>query len=273
MPDNKTCFVICPIGDSGTPIRKRSDQVLKHIIEPAAKECGFDALRSDHISATGIITSQVIQHILEDPMVVADLTGSNANVFYELAIRHAIRRPYVQIIDENEPLPFDVAGIRTIPFTHLDLDSAETARKEIVKHILAMADQDTYVESPITVSVDLSSLKRSENSEDRHLGDVLTALSELKEQFSLLKHLVAASSPYILRRDSGVIGPGLAGGTINDDGSISFPKPSPNVNVSAGSGMPIIVGTGMPLVTRQGSVTVVSDVRKRIVGDSIPKEP
>jgi hypothetical protein len=187
MPTKKICFVIAPIGESGSAIRKRSDQVLKYIIKPAAEECGFTTLRADEISETGIITSQVIQHIIEDPMVVADLTSSNANVFYELAIRHAIRRPYVQIMDEAEPLPFDVAGVRTIQFTHRDLESAETARREIVKHIHSMTATDGKVESPITAAVDLSSLMRSQNPQDRHLGEVLVAISELKEQIGLLQ--------------------------------------------------------------------------------------
>ena len=41
-----------------------------------------------------MITSQVLQHVTEDALVVADLTGRNPNVFYELALRHAIRKPF-----------------------------------------------------------------------------------------------------------------------------------------------------------------------------------
>jgi hypothetical protein len=61
------------------------------IVAPAAEACGYDTIRADQIAKPGIITSQVIQHLLDDPLVVADLTGWNPNVFYELAIRHAIR--------------------------------------------------------------------------------------------------------------------------------------------------------------------------------------
>src|SRR4051812_21831551 len=129
----KICFVIAPIGDSGTEIRIRSDKVLKHIIAPAATECGYKSLRADHISEPGIITSQVIQHLVEDPLVIADLTGPNANVFYELAVRHAVRMPVVQIIDAAESIPFDVASSRTIRFDYRDLDSAELAGQEIVR--------------------------------------------------------------------------------------------------------------------------------------------
>ena len=71
--NNNICFVIAPIGEEGTEIRKRSDQVLNHILKPAAKELGFEAMRADQISEPGVITSQIVQHIMEDTIVVADL--------------------------------------------------------------------------------------------------------------------------------------------------------------------------------------------------------
>ena len=111
---DKTCFVIAPIGDPESEIRKRSDQVLKHVIAPAVRQCGYTPLRADHISEPGLISSQVIQHIVNDPLVIADLTGRNPNVFYELALRHALRKPLVQIMKSGEQMPFDVAGTRTI---------------------------------------------------------------------------------------------------------------------------------------------------------------
>jgi len=111
------CFIIAPIGAEGTETRKRSDQVLKHMIEPAASACGFQALRADRISASGTITDQIIQHIIEAPLVIADLSEHNPNVFYELAIRHALRRPYVQMIHKSFlPIPFDLSSTRTVLF-------------------------------------------------------------------------------------------------------------------------------------------------------------
>ncbi len=71
--DDKTCFVIAPIGEAESETRKRSDQVLKHIIRPAAADCGYKAIRADEIDKPGIITSQVIQHVVSDPLVIADL--------------------------------------------------------------------------------------------------------------------------------------------------------------------------------------------------------
>src|SRR5437016_10492301 len=92
--EEKTCFVISPIGDEGSEVRRRSDQVLKHIVRPAARKCGYSSIvRADQMSKPGLITAQVIQCLVNSNLVVADLTGHNPNVFYELAVRHAIRKP------------------------------------------------------------------------------------------------------------------------------------------------------------------------------------
>jgi hypothetical protein len=182
MATEKTCFVIAPIGEPESETRKRSDQILKHIVAPAAKECGYEAMRADHISEPGIITSQVIQHIAEDPLVLADLTDRNPNVFYELAIRHAIKKPLVQIIKKGEAIPFDVAGTRTVHVDHHDLDSVEEAKTEIVKQIKSVEKDASQVDTPISVALDLQLLKHSENPEQRSLADMLQAISELRSR-------------------------------------------------------------------------------------------
>lgn len=240
----------CPIGEPDSPVRKRSDQVLKYVIRPAAEACKLTALRADEISKPGLITTQVIQHILEDPIVVADLTGHNANVFYELAIRHAIRRPYVQIIDDKDRLPFDVAGIRSIQFSHIDLDSVSFAREEIAKQITLMLESNDPCESPITVAVDLSTLSKSTNPEDRRIGDVLTAISELTRQVASLQHQFNYGTANLINAASYR----SANAIVADPGlSVSMP-----LFVSAMNTEPLVVRTSAePLVVRTTTETTI----------------
>jgi len=179
MPE-KSCFVIAPIGEPESETRKRSDQILKHVICPAAIACGYKAIRADQISEPGMITSQVIQHIVDDQLVIADLTERNPNVFYELAIRHAIRKPLVQLIRKGEQIPFDVAGTRTIHVDHRDLDSVEDAKREIAAQISALEADSSKLETPISVSLDLQMLRQSDNPEQRSLADVLSVVTELR---------------------------------------------------------------------------------------------
>jgi len=197
------CFVISPIGAEQSETRKRSNQVLKHIIQPAAKQCGYDVVRADHINATGIITSQVVQYIMESPLVIADLTDSNANVFYELAIRHMLRKPYIQMIHKLQPPPFDVSSVRTLFFNHLDLDEAELARDELTKQIRAVEAQKE-VESPISVAVDLEKLSKSDKPEQRQMADLLKGFAALQNEVEKISRMLpvtyvpAASGAYLL---------------------------------------------------------------------------
>lgn len=187
MAGEKNCFVIAPIGDPDSETRKRSDQVLKHVIRPAVVTCGYKAIRADEIDKPGLITSQVIQHVVNDPLVVADLTERNPNVFYELAIRHALRKPLVQIIRKGDAIPFDVAGTRTIYVDHKDLDSVEAAKNEIIDQVRSLEKDASDLETPISVSLDLQLLRQSEKPEERSLADLVAAVVDLRSNLSTLQ--------------------------------------------------------------------------------------
>ena len=186
-----TCFIIAPIGEPESDTRRRSDKLLKYIFRPAASECGYEAVRADDISEPGIITSQVIQHIVEDPMVIADLSGWNPNVFYELAIRHALKKPLVQIISRHEKVPFDIAMTRTIFIDIQDLDSVEEAKVKMVAQMKAVKEETGEVDSPISVALDLQILRESGRPEDRSLADVMDGLSDLRKSIAGLYDRVA----------------------------------------------------------------------------------
>ena len=108
------CFVISPIGDESSPERKRSDQLYKYVVTPAAEAHGYAPVRADKISEPGVITTQIVEYLRDAPVVVADLTDHNPNVYYELAVRHALQKPFVHMIEKRQKLPFDVSPNRAI---------------------------------------------------------------------------------------------------------------------------------------------------------------
>lgn len=176
----KKCFVIAPIGEEGSEIRERSDKVLEHIIKPPVEECGYETIRADEISEPGIITSQIIQHLIDDDLVIADLTGRNPNVYYELAVRHVVKKPIVQLIQAGETIPFDVAGTRTIHVDYRDLDSVANCKSELVKQIRSVEKDPSRVDTPISVAIDLQSLHRSENPLEKSNVEIISMLQELR---------------------------------------------------------------------------------------------
>jgi len=196
MANKKVCFVIAPIGEPNSETRKRSDQILKHILKPIMSQFNYDTVRADTISEPGIITTQVIQHITDDYLVVADLTDRNPNVFYELAIRHVIRKPLIQLIRKDEQIPFDVANMRTIQIDLQDLDSVQEAKEEIIRQVKSIKENITEVDTPISVALDLKTLRQSGKPEQRSLGDLLRGVSNLERHLTAINKVV--SNPELL---------------------------------------------------------------------------
>lgn len=212
---NGICFIIAPIGDPGSPVRKRSDQVSRHIIAPAAKDNGYEPIRAHEIPQPGVITHQIIEQLLDAPMVVADLSGHNPNVLYELAIRHAIRKPLVQMIDHNEALPFDIAPLRTIKFDIQDPDSVEAARGEVARQIASAEKNPGDVDSPLSAAIDLQTLKASGKSTDRLHAEILEHFGQLHREIGRLEGLIQINgrSRFFRGPESGMVVT-TEGGTI-----------------------------------------------------------
>jgi tetratricopeptide (TPR) repeat protein len=114
------CFVDMPFGKKphlGSGVEIDFDRVYQAAIKPALEAVGLEAIRGDEERTGGIIHVPMFARLLLSEYVVADLTLANPNVFYELGIRHAAR-PYttVPIFASIQPLPFDVAMVRAIPY-------------------------------------------------------------------------------------------------------------------------------------------------------------
>ena len=133
------CFVLMPFSKKTIPSGATVDfdAVYSMLIQPAIAAAGLEPLRADAELAGGVIHKPMYERLMLCDFAVADLTGANANVFYELGLRHGIRPATTVLVSgETGKLPFDVGPLRTLPYA-LGPDGKPT---ELASRIEALAN-------------------------------------------------------------------------------------------------------------------------------------
>jgi len=155
----KTCFVVMGFGKKTDFETKRTldlDMSYQNMIKPAVEAAGLRCIRADEIVHSGPIDVPMYEMLLSADVVVADLSTSNKNAFYELGVRHALRPSTTIIIAEDgaKTFPFDINHVVVRQYHHLgeDIGASEARRfqkvlTEAIQQILAKDPTD--YDSPV----------------------------------------------------------------------------------------------------------------------------
>lgn len=130
--DKKLCFVITPIGDNNSDIRRHIDGIIDQAIVPALGE-KYDVVVAHRKYEIGSINDRVVRSVFEADLVIANLTNTNPNVMYELAIRYSFGKPAIVIAEEGTNLPFDVIDENTI-FYRNDPTGANDLKQKLIEY-------------------------------------------------------------------------------------------------------------------------------------------
>lgn len=107
MKSNPKLFVAMPFAERFAPL-------YKDVIHRAAEEEGFDVVRIDEVTRPGIIFQDIQCEIADSTAVIAEISGPNSNVFYELGYAHALKKPTILLAQRGQELPFDIRSYRVI---------------------------------------------------------------------------------------------------------------------------------------------------------------
>jgi len=187
----RVCFFVSPIGETGSGQRKAADAVLRHLVRKALEPLGLTVLRADQDDYPGLITTRTINLIRDATLIVADLTGHNPNVFYEMAVAHGLRRPTVHIQQVGEAIPFDVKDMRVLRYNMTDLDDLERAREQLALYAQHAIEHVDSLENPLSIAGKFLEIQQS--------GDpILASQSRLIEMVEALRadvHRFTVSAP------------------------------------------------------------------------------
>jgi hypothetical protein len=123
-------FVIMPFGlKRHEGLEFDFDVVYRTVIRPTAEGVGWKILRIDEVSTPGAINDQYLRELLNADLVLADISIPNANVYYELGVRHSISSSGTLLISSGTPqdVPFDLRGQRVIFFDRSQTRSSRRA--------------------------------------------------------------------------------------------------------------------------------------------------
>ncbi len=139
-PDAKSCFVIMPFGKKldAAGMEVDFDAVYEDFIKPTAESHGLNCIRCDEVDEAGNIHKKMFQQVWQADVAIADVSIPNPNVFYELGIRHALRKGVTIIIrNKNATLPFNIANMNAIQYDFVGGRGDEKARGRMLNAIAA----------------------------------------------------------------------------------------------------------------------------------------
>lgn len=138
-PAMRTCFVVSPIGDVGSEVRDKANKLFNHIVKPVCDACGFEAIRIDQLNDANSITQTIIERLETADLVIADVSGHNPNVFYEIGFRTRTNRPIIHLKEKGELLPFDITTIRAYDYDLTDLDDVVQTKDRLKRTIQSLS--------------------------------------------------------------------------------------------------------------------------------------
>lgn len=155
---DRTCLVITPFGrksfdgrifDFDSIYHKIFEPAINGVSLPGAEKGMLIPRRLDHTSLDGDISHKTYDYLEYSRVVLADITGLNANVFYELGHRHRARASgTVIVVQRDTPVPFDISETKVIRYLCEPLEEVEKSR-QLIQQVLEVTLRDERVDSPV----------------------------------------------------------------------------------------------------------------------------
>ena len=131
------------------PFDEHSGPVYSEFFKPVLEEAGFEVNRADDFESQQNILQDILRGITTSNLIIADLTGNNPNVFYELGLAHALKIPVILATQSIEEVPFDLRSYRVLEYSR-DFSRIGEARDRLSRYATAFLAAELPIGSPVT---------------------------------------------------------------------------------------------------------------------------
>ena len=173
----ETCFTIMPFGGW-------FDDYYESIYKKAIEDAGLAACRADDLYRPSTIVHDIWSYTQQAKLVLADLSGKNPNVFYELGLAHALAKPAILIAESIEDVPFDLRALRVLEYNKNQPRWGEELQQRITSSIREVVSSPVQAVLPAFLSVRPESKTRTVSEQEK-------VLLELRREIDLLRNEVA----------------------------------------------------------------------------------
>jgi hypothetical protein len=160
----------------------------------------FHVKRADRDPRPGLIDAQMINDLLNADLVIADLSFSNPNAFYEIGIRHMAQKPIIHMQLNDQKPPFDLSLYRAIKFSRLRFRDIEEAKTDLKLTVSAALAEDYEVENPVTHARGKVQLDEHATAGQKVILDQLDAHQEriqmLEDQLRFISSRASSDNPF-----------------------------------------------------------------------------
>lgn len=137
---NKPINSTLPMGFVIMPFHPPFNEYYDEIIRPAVQKAGLLPQRADEILGAGAFMEDVVKGILSSKVIVAELTGRNANVFYELGLAHGLRKPVIMLTQDEADIPSDLRSLKWIKYGTISPRWSTKLRRDLTNSLQAMLE-------------------------------------------------------------------------------------------------------------------------------------
>jgi hypothetical protein len=157
------------------------DDYYDSIYIPAIEACGLQAHRADDLFRPSTIVNDIWAYTKRAKILLADLTGKNPNVFYELGLAHALAKPAIIVAESMEEIPFDLRALRIITYDKNDPEWGKILKEKLESSIKEVLKSPIEAVLPAFLEV-----KDEKPKISSHEKEIL----EIKQELDLLKRSV-----------------------------------------------------------------------------------